>query len=347
LKMLNNSKPIVSIIIPVLDREKIIHETLQSIRNQTLERWECLVVDDGSTDGTIAVVDSYGKEDNRFKLFKNNKIEHGASVCRNIGIKQSQGKYIVFIDSDDLFSHDALEKRVGFMELNPNLDFAVFPCLRFKNSPYDQNILLSSYKGKDVLTLFLKRDIPWGTLNVIYQRKSILNNEIFWDPKIRIHQDIEFHVKAVCRGLRFEMPDTDPDCFWREHGEKNPNHNRNLGKKIQSNIDLLNSIVNELVCSNNFSNENKVILSRLFLVETLKDAIFVREYKLFGKMIVDLYLLKVISGFDYYCCLLLSIIRPISFKTIIAKIFKKILIVRFGNNEIKYYLNVKRVNREK
>ena len=335
--MLSNSKPVVSIIIPVLNREKIIHETLQSIRNQTFECWECIVVDDGSVDDTITVIDAYKKKDNRFKLFKNDTTEHGASVCRNIGIIQSQAKYIVFIDSDDLFSHDALENRVGFMELNPDLDFAVFPCLRFKNSPYDQNILLSSYRGKDVLTLFLKRDIPWGTLNVIYRRRSVLSNNIFWGP-IGIYDDIEFHVKAVCRGLRFEMPDTEPDCFWREHGNKNPNHHKDFNKNIQSNILLVNSLVRELINSKNFSKANKVILSRMFLIEILMDTIYFNEYELFKKMVFELYRLKVISYFIYKCSVLISDMAPGHYKTITARIFKRILVNKYGINEIKYFL---------
>lgn len=103
----------VSIIIPAYNRAHLIGETLDSIITQSYTHWECLVVDDGSTDSTVNVVAEYAKRNSRIKLFKRPKTKpKGANACRNIGLDQARGEYVIFFDSDDLMTENHLEVKV-------------------------------------------------------------------------------------------------------------------------------------------------------------------------------------------------------------------------------------------
>src|SRR5690554_5694001 len=101
----------ISIIIPVFNRQKLIKETLDSVLAQIYENWECIVVDDGSTDETWEVLEQYAKKDARIKIHKRHRDPKGAPTCRNIGMELSEGEYLIFLDSDDLLAKWALQHR--------------------------------------------------------------------------------------------------------------------------------------------------------------------------------------------------------------------------------------------
>lgn len=103
------SGPTVSVVIPTYDRLGMLREAVASVRAQTFEDWELIVVDDGSTDGTVGWV--WGHEERRMRLVT---LEHGGNPARtrNAGIQESRGKWIAFLDSDDLWTSDKLERQI-------------------------------------------------------------------------------------------------------------------------------------------------------------------------------------------------------------------------------------------
>ena len=105
--------PLVSIVMPAYNSEKTIIKSIKSILDQSYHNWELLVVDDGSTDKTEKIVLDYIKKDKRIKLIKNSG--KGVSSARNAGIDKSEGEYICFLDSDDLYSENVLKNRVKFI----------------------------------------------------------------------------------------------------------------------------------------------------------------------------------------------------------------------------------------
>ena len=113
--MYNNS--LVSIITPAYNCASTIAETIESVLNQTYEIWEMLVVDDCSTDTTSEVVMNYVQNDSRIKLIKLEK-NSGSAFARNAGIARANGRYIAFLDSDDLWKPCKLEKQIQFMNAN-------------------------------------------------------------------------------------------------------------------------------------------------------------------------------------------------------------------------------------
>lgn len=112
-----NKKPQVSIIIPTYNRCDLLSETLQSVKNQTLENWECIVVDDGGNDGTAKKMLKLTQTDPRFVYYKR-PLEYpkGACACRNFGFLKSSGSYIQWLDDDDLLSENKLELQVAELE---------------------------------------------------------------------------------------------------------------------------------------------------------------------------------------------------------------------------------------
>lgn len=109
-------KPIVSIIIPAYNAEKYIKQTIESAIGQTYKNIEVIVIDDGSKDGAAEIVKSFGDQ-RIIYIFQENK---GQSAARNSGIKIAKGKYISFLDSDDLFLPQKIERQVDFLESNPD-----------------------------------------------------------------------------------------------------------------------------------------------------------------------------------------------------------------------------------
>ena len=111
---------LVSIVVPVFNSEKFIIETIQSVKKQTYQNWELLLVNDCSTDKSEQIIRNY-EEDKRIRLI-NLKANSGAAIARNTGINNAKGKYIAFLDADDLWNKEKLEKQIKFMEEN-NYDF--------------------------------------------------------------------------------------------------------------------------------------------------------------------------------------------------------------------------------
>ena len=108
---------LVSIITPMYNSEAYIEETIKSVIDQSYEKWEMLIIDDGSIDNSINIVKGYMEGDKRIKLIEKEKNQ-GAAIARNIGIKESIGRYIAFLDSDDLWMSTKLEDQIIFMANN-------------------------------------------------------------------------------------------------------------------------------------------------------------------------------------------------------------------------------------
>jgi teichuronic acid biosynthesis glycosyltransferase TuaG len=120
---------LVSIIIPTYNTEKFIGDTLQSVQNQTYQNWEMILVDDASTDRTVSVIEEFAKNDSRIKLFKLEK-NSGNGFARNIALEKAVGKYIAYLDADDLWFSNKLEKQIGFLKANNlHFTFSFYDCI--------------------------------------------------------------------------------------------------------------------------------------------------------------------------------------------------------------------------
>jgi len=121
--------PLVTVIMPTYNRAHLILESLNSVINQTYAHWECIIVDDGSTDGTEQLLHPIVEKDNRIKYFK--KENGGAAAARNYGIAKSRGVYILPLDSDDLIAVTYIEKAVTQFQIHPKLKIVYSQASKF------------------------------------------------------------------------------------------------------------------------------------------------------------------------------------------------------------------------
>ena len=123
-------KPIaISIIIPCYNGERLMRETLDCLQKQTIDNWEAVIVNDGSTDNSLAVANEYAARDPRYRVI--NQPNSGPATSRNVGIKNSRGKYILPLDADDLIAPAYAEKAIEHLESHPNTKVVYCQCRLF------------------------------------------------------------------------------------------------------------------------------------------------------------------------------------------------------------------------
>jgi teichuronic acid biosynthesis glycosyltransferase TuaG len=111
---MNRERNSVSVITPALNAERFIAETICSVQAQTHQDWELLVIDDGSTDGTVDAVSDAARHDGRIRLLRS-EGHRGIAPARNLALRNAAGRFVAFLDSDDLWDATKLERQVAFM----------------------------------------------------------------------------------------------------------------------------------------------------------------------------------------------------------------------------------------
>jgi glycosyltransferase involved in cell wall biosynthesis len=204
----------VSIVIPIKGRPDFFELTAASLRNQTCQQWEAIVVDDHSSEEDFARISAIVSRDARMRLAGNPNRRRGAASCRNAGLAMSAGEYVIFLDSDDALSPVCLEKRLQIMRQHPALDFAAFPSWLFHEEPGDSRLLWNGFDDRNDMDRFLRQDAPWQTTGPIWRKASLTRAGLFWDERAKSWQDWEFHIRALVAGLSYvKIPE--PDCFYR------------------------------------------------------------------------------------------------------------------------------------
>lgn len=208
----------ISIIIPNFNKQDYILETLESINNQIFHNWECIIVDDNSTDKSIEIINSFINDKNRFSLV-HKESNTGASSCRNIGLKHSFGDYIIFLDSDDILSQDCFKLRYNLVN-NTKLDFAVFPIGTFYTGLSDNDYVWNNFSGNH-LKRFLSHDLPWAICSVLWKKSTLERLGGFDESYVRL-QDVELHSRALLlNDVQYQTFDKyNPDCFYRINSDR-------------------------------------------------------------------------------------------------------------------------------
>lgn len=210
--------PRISVITPTRNRLALLRETMDSVRRQTLDDWEHLIVDDGSDDGTVEEVTRRASSDSRVRYLVRNALPPGANACRNLGLRESRADLIVLLDSDDVLGVDCLERRVDVLCRNQDLDFAVFRAAVFESAPGDLGRLYHPQDAGDDLSRFLSLECPWQTSGPIW-RRTFLERLGGFDESLLSMQDLELHVRALLAGGRYMcFPDVDHHIRWPHDG---------------------------------------------------------------------------------------------------------------------------------
>lgn len=198
-------QPLVSIVIPAFNRAHLIGETLDSILTQSYTHWECLVIDDGSTDTTTDVVLNYAKNEKRIKLFERPVTKSkGANACRNIGLNKVQGDYVVFFDSDDLMTKDHLEIKVNAIQ-KFNCDYVITKTQYFNYS----NEVINRYYQFDKYPItpfnYITQKINWLTYDICL--KAPLAKSISFNENLHSGQEYNYFSKLVYKSINAEFID--------------------------------------------------------------------------------------------------------------------------------------------
>ena len=198
--------PRVSVVMPVYNSQKYLAEAIDSILAQTFGDFELLCVDDGSSDNSAAIIQSYAQRDSRVKLIQHEQ-NLGSSSARQTGLRRAQGEYVAMCDSDDTCRHERLEKQLAFMRANPAI--GVLGGQALKTTPDMQPLAPHTVPQRHsliVLHLFLGLFIVGGTAMI---RREQLEAVGGYDERIRFAEDLDLWTRfAMQGGVRFHnLPD--------------------------------------------------------------------------------------------------------------------------------------------
>lgn len=197
-----NSK--VSVIVPCYNQAQFLAETLDSVLVQTYENWECIIVNDGSTDNTEVIAKEYCNKDNRFIYHK--KENGGLSSARNAGLNIAQGDYVQFLDSDDILLPNKLEWQICMMETNKS-DVCVCHHSIFttdKNQTWENVFSTCAYDFTYQNFIY-----NWGPGFIIaihsgmFRLSFLQNHNIHFDERVRALEDWLFWTNIATKGASF------------------------------------------------------------------------------------------------------------------------------------------------
>ncbi|RYD81649.1 MAG: glycosyltransferase family 2 protein [Sphingobacteriales bacterium] len=207
----------VSIIIPHFNRSVLLRETIQSVLNQTVDEWELIIVDDGSSQSELDKVKAFKTLDKRIRVFERQLKHKGPSACRNEGAQRANFPYLIFLDSDDLLKPFCVQQRLLFMQVRPDTDMAVFLEENFSQVPGDLGTFFNlKLPPEKLIGSFLQNKNPWQTMAAIWRKSCFIriggfNLELFYmeDPELHVRALLDAETKIeIC----YHLP---ADCYYR------------------------------------------------------------------------------------------------------------------------------------
>ena len=203
--MSSNPEHRVSVIVPAYNAEKTLAETLNSIKNQTFQAWEAIIVDDGSSDDTAAITREWAKLDSRFRVITQNNGGEGAA--RNSGLQAAQNDWLIFLDSDDWIAPEYMQRMMHKLTQQDALDGVV--CASVRVTPTGVFTAEAVYEPWHLENLFpqFARDCPFAIHNCMLRRSLAIEIGGF-DTSLATCADWDFWQRVARRGVRLgAVPD--------------------------------------------------------------------------------------------------------------------------------------------
>ncbi|RED48373.1 glycosyltransferase family 2 protein [Seonamhaeicola aphaedonensis] len=245
-------QPLISIIIPNYNRASLITESLDSVLSQTYKHWECLVVDDGSTDNSEAVVKKYTETDKRIRFYKRPEFRtKGANTCRNYGLELSQGDYVNWLDSDDIMHPDKLLKQLEALELS-SLNYSICKSYVFENTIENLNGLKSkNIAAKNPFQAFISKFIVIPVQASLFRKSFLLENNYRYDEDLQAGQEWFFLAKIFFNYPEYAVVD-EPLDYIRSHPNNISNHtsNKKYWHYFLARFKLYNELKDQLTIEN-------------------------------------------------------------------------------------------------
>lgn len=202
--MNNESSSLISIIMPAYNAEKFIRESIESVLSQTYQNWELLIVNDASTDNTIKIVQTY-LADPRIRVINLNE-NGGLAHARNAGIEKAAGKYITFLDSDDLWTPDKLARQVEYHKQHPEIPISHTRYIMFNEKGEIKRSLRirlrPSFTKHGLLYKRLLSENIIGVLTVMIQ-SSVIKSVGGFDDNLRSAEDYDLWLRLSKKNIPF------------------------------------------------------------------------------------------------------------------------------------------------
>lgn len=229
----------ISVVVPIFNSEKYLKDCLNSIRNQTIFDFEVLCIDDGSTDNSKSVCESFAKEDARFVLYT--KRNGGVSSARNLGLEKVKGEYVCFIDSDDIIANDYLEH---LKELSQTGDFCICNYTRSIDELGKGAKVIRKYDSGCYIRLVVDEAVQHPNICMMLFKTRIINNlKLRFTQGCVRNEDYEFYMKYMTHEKSISVSDY-KTYFYRDN-ESSASHQYN--KKILTAIDAESRVADYLV----------------------------------------------------------------------------------------------------
>ncbi len=190
-------KPLVSIVIPLFNKLDWIPETINSVVNQTYKNWECIIIDDGSTDGSFELVTSLTeKYPGNWRIVR--QSNSGQSVARNRGIEISSGSYVALLDADDIWFADKLSRQVEFLNANKDVDLLFTSYVIFEESLTKPFRYVRFKSAEDMILRWLQM-LGFGGLieSTGLIRRSFFEKQVFFDLNLSTSSGLDVSIRGL------------------------------------------------------------------------------------------------------------------------------------------------------
>ncbi len=218
-------RPVVSVIVPAHNYARYLAEAIASVQAQTFKSWECLVVDDGSSDDTPGILARLAAEDDRIRAFR--QEQRGPASARNHALLHGRGRYVQFLDADDLLHPAKLETHVRALDAMGDVGIVHGPTRYFENEA--PGVLRSAFRGsevprppplsgqgREVLQHLLVANSM--TIEAALVRRSVFDVGGLFNERLRRMEDWEFWLRCAIAGWRFAfVPSPEPVALIRLH----------------------------------------------------------------------------------------------------------------------------------
>jgi len=280
----------ISIIIPAYNSSKSINKCIDSIISQTYKNLEIIILNDGSKDNTLDIIENSKKKDNRIKVI--DKANTGVANTRNHGIKVSTGEYLMFVDSDDYIDRDYIENMYIEMVEN-NSDVIISGMTSCKEN--GQIIQKISYKNKnenlkleDITEEIINKLTFCSACKTLFKKELILKNKIYFNEELKYCEDMlfSFNTLLVAKKIRY-INNTGYYYVLNENSATNKTDLKAIYKYCEDNVYALNYIKDNINCqeyliSNRLISKINIAIKKLINLNDI-------NYKLFKKEAITIY----------------------------------------------------------
>ncbi len=205
-----------TIVIPLYNNVDSLLKALNSIANQSIDRWSCIIIDDGSTDGSRELVrDKFGLDRRFVALCRDDYTDvKGANTCRNIGLNKTTSKHVMFMDADDFLHIHCLRDRLKIVDKAPSSDMYIFSTAFVNN---EENIIGRFHNPindiSDIIYRLVKHQIPWHTMSPVWSA-DFIKGVGGWNEDYERLQDVELNIRALLARPDIVFAQQEIDSFY-------------------------------------------------------------------------------------------------------------------------------------